>query len=182
MSEENLSPLSKSILKVLEEVAVKDDQQRQQIAQEQGLPGESTWGQIGSEAIRKTVIDQKKIVEGVSRVNPNLAEMLGRCYEDGLPLLQYMSAKPENPIAKLAAATFLHDYAALRDQMSQITDPAILATNGITGKKQQLFTGWSHGILRNLWKSYKEYGELQNLVNRGGYNLDEDEIMENLHK
>jgi len=80
MSEENLSPLSKSILKVLEEVAVKDDQQRQQIAQEQGLPGESTWGQIGSEAIRKTVIDQKKIVEGVSRVNPNLAEMLGRCY------------------------------------------------------------------------------------------------------
>lgn len=180
MSEENLSPPSKSILKALGEVAVENDQQRQLTAQGQGLPDESTWGQIGSEAVRKTVMDQNQIVESISEVNPPLAAKLKKCYEDALPLLQNMGAKPEDQTAKLAAAVFLHDYADLRTHISVMTEPSVLSKRGLNIKQQGQLKNWSQAILQNTWGLYQKYAELQNLLNVVGYYLDEDEVLDSL--
>lgn len=181
MAEESLSPLSKSILNILSQTAQEDKKVREELAVGEGLPEESSWNQIGVEAKKKIVLDLKSIVEGIRPINSELAVKLERCFLDGVTLMENMSATPEKIEGKLAAATFLHDFADLRGYSTDLLRPSVLKQKGISSSdKAQEAAHLIGGIVQNAWQFYEKYGELQNFHNRAGYPLGEDEALETI--
>ena len=89
------------------------EEERLQGAQAYGLPEDSTFEQVIAEARRQTVLNRQEIISHWQSIAPSFATTLVACHGDQIPLLQHPLDSPEDPIARIAAATFIVDYRML---------------------------------------------------------------------
>lgn len=161
--------------KIAQQVVEDLEIRREQGAAELGLPLDSTWEQVGAEAIKITILNRQKILKNVQDLGlHDLAPKLEKCFSDCLPLQQHAVAKTENPQAKLAASVFVADYSDLDDYVSILMSPFITKQLGESG---ETYKGFLQQLLDVAWESYDNYAKFQNGFNNAGYMTDRNEIL-----